>query len=80
MKKSQTITLTIVAAAAMATARAQTPVSPPDPNSCDEVLKSAAIGNGAIPSRCIARVHNGFAAVRVGGFGAIAKVRNSGGS
>jgi hypothetical protein len=80
VKKSQTITLTIVAAVAMATARAQAPVSPPDPNGCDEILKSAAIGNSAIPSRCVARVHNGFAEARVGGFGAIARVRNSGGS
>jgi hypothetical protein len=78
LKKSQTITLTIVAAAAMATVRGQAPVTPVDPNSCDEILKNAPIRNMAIPSSCFAHAHNGFAGARVGGFGAIAQGRHGG--
>jgi hypothetical protein len=79
LKKSRAITLTMMTAAAMASVHGQAPVKPVDPNSCDEILKNASLNPGAIPARCLARAHNGYAGARVGGFGAIAHGHPHGG-
>jgi len=78
VRKSQTITLTVVAAMAIATARGLAPAPPVDPNGnrCAGILNNAGT---PIPSSCFAASHNGFTGARMGGFGATAQGRHAGG-
>jgi hypothetical protein len=73
MKKSQRITLTVVAAMGLAAANAQTPAAQPDPNDC----KTARASGTPIPGNCEAKAGHGGG--HQGGFGATAK-GNTGGS
>jgi hypothetical protein len=72
MKKSQRITLTVVAAMGLAAGNAQTPAaSVVDPNDC-----ATAKANGTpLPSHCKAKGENN---IQHGGFGATAKGHTGG--
>jgi hypothetical protein len=72
MKKSQRITLTVVAAMGMAAARGQTQVTPIDPNNCEEIRKAGT----AVPDNCRTTPAHG---AHRGGFGSTAKTHSGGG-
>jgi hypothetical protein len=78
VKKSHKVTLTIAAAIAVATARGQEPTPQPDaPLTCDDALKRAGT---QLPSNCLAAARGARpAAIQYGGFGTIARVRQTGG-
>lgn len=63
MKKSQRITLTVVAA--MGIAGAQPPATQSASVNCDEARRAAKANGTALPNGCVGNVHHG-------GFGSIA--------
>lgn len=74
MKKSRSITLTVLAAMSMSGALAQSPTPPVKPKDCD---KTPAAAGPSAPSNCPATAVHGSGAH--GGFGATAKGHHGGG-
>jgi hypothetical protein len=72
MRRSQRITLTVVAAMGFAGAQGQPPAGP---KNCDQARKLATQNGTAVPQNCLANPHG----ILHGGFGAIAAHLKSGG-
>ena len=75
MKKSRSITLTVVAVIGVSTASAQNPVPPAAPTDCAQIRKTAQASGATIPSNCASH-GGGFWAH--GGFGSTAKGHHGG--